>query len=248
MKLSIVIPAYNEEKYLGDCLEAITRDLNSLILGGQRAVEIVVVNNASQDRTGEVARSFANVKVVDEPQKGLVFARKAGYEASSGDLVANIDADTRMPVGWLSQVFETFESNGKLVALSGPYNYYDLSNWTNFWVLFFYLPGFATHLVLGPLGKGGMVQGGNYVIKRQTLEQMGGFDTSIKFYGEDTDIARRASQLGKVKFDFGLFMYTSGRRLAQEGVITMAIKYSINFFWTLVTARPFSKDYVEIEK
>ena len=95
MRLSIVVPAYNEEAYLPDCLESIliqTRDL-------AEPAEIIVVNNASTDRTPEVALGYPGVRVVDEPRKGLTFARQAGYAASTGDLVANVDSDSRR-AGW----------------------------------------------------------------------------------------------------------------------------------------------------
>jgi hypothetical protein len=70
-----------------------------------------------------------------------------------------------------------------------------------------------------------MVQGGNFVLRRDALKKIGGFNTAIAFYGEDTDIARRMSQVGSVKFTFGLKMYTSARRLKHEGIFTMAGRY-----------------------
>jgi hypothetical protein len=75
MRLSFVVPAYNEEAYLPACLESVlaqTRELGD-------AVEIIVVNNASSDRTREVALGYSGVRVVDEPRKGLTFARQAGF-------------------------------------------------------------------------------------------------------------------------------------------------------------------------
>ena len=80
MRLSFVIPAYNEERYLGGCLESIleqTRDLPD--------TEIVVVNNASTDGTRDVALSYPRVRLVDEPRKGLTYARQAGF-ARAADL------------------------------------------------------------------------------------------------------------------------------------------------------------------
>jgi len=58
-----------------------------------------------------------------------------------------------------------------------------------------------------------------------TLTFAGGFDTSITFYGEDTDVARRISRVGTVKWTFKLPMYTSGRRLAHDGVMRTGIRY-----------------------
>lgn len=244
MKLSIVIPAYNEENYIGRCLESIAIEK----VRDNFDVEIIVVNNASVDRTGEVARSFPFARVVDEPRKGLVRARQTGYEASTGDLVANVDADTLMPEGWINRVFEEFSTDPNLVALSGPYVYYDLSFFTNWLVLFWYrmgkIIGFFNTLITRRSET--MLQGGNFVLRRSALEQVDGFDLNFDFYGEDSAIARKMSSQGKVKFTFHLPMYTSGRRLRVEGVLTMAWKYGINFLWTIVFGKPYTKKYKDI--
>ena len=77
-----------------------------------------------------------------------------------------------------------------------------------------------------------MVQGGNFVLRRDGLEKIGGFDTSISFYGEDTDIARRMNQVGMVRWTLRLKMFSSARRLKHEGSFTMAWRYAPNYFWT----------------
>ena len=119
MKLSFVIPAHNEEVNIGECLSSILRELE----GKPYTVEIIVVNNASTDNTGRIARRFPGVRVVDEPRKGLVIARQAGLTRATGDLVANVDADTRIPPGWIEKVLAEFEKDPKLVCLSGPFIY-----------------------------------------------------------------------------------------------------------------------------
>jgi glycosyltransferase involved in cell wall biosynthesis len=243
MKMSFVIPAYNEEDFIGDCLNSIIKEIDRKNFD----VEIIVANNASQDNTGEVAASFRGVKVVHEPQKGMVRARNAGYLVSSGDLIANVDADTRIPPGWVEKVFAEFEKDPNLVALSGPYIYHDLSWINRFLVRIFYYLGYITHIINHfVLGKGAMLQGGNFIVRRSALEAIGGYDTSIDFYGEDTDIARRIQKMGKVKFTFGLPMHTTGRRLKREGIVATGLRYSANYFWVLFFKKPFSKKYSDI--
>lgn len=116
MKLSFVIPAYNEEAMIHGCLASIVGELAK----GSYNAEVLVVNNSSTDRTKEIALSFPHVTVVDEMRKGLVFARRAGFLASSGDIIANVDADTRLTKGWVDTVMREFTKDEKLVALSGP--------------------------------------------------------------------------------------------------------------------------------
>jgi glycosyltransferase involved in cell wall biosynthesis len=236
LKLSFVIPAYNEESYLGRCLESIIREIEN----SSRDAEIIVVNNASTDETKAVAASYPPVTVVDEPRKGIVKAREAGYLAATGDLIANIDADNMLPEGWLERVFKEFSKNERLAALSGPLIYYDLSLLYRFQTRAFYVIGYLTYLLNHYiLRKGGMLQGGNFVVRRSALEAIGGYDTNIDFYGEDTDIARRMQKAGRVKFTFGLPMYSSGRRMAKEGLFYTGVRYALNYLWVIFLKRPF---------
>jgi glycosyltransferase involved in cell wall biosynthesis len=245
MRLSFVVPAYNEETYLPACLESIlaqTRELGD-------AVEIIVVNNASTDRTREVALGYPGVRVVDEPRKGLTFARQAGFAASTGDLIANVDSDSRLTPGWVGIVLKSFSADPKMVALSGPFVYYDLTPQQRVSVQVFYAIAFLVYAFNRyVLRAGSMVQGGNFVLRRDALEKIGGFNTAIAFYGEDTDIARRMNQVGTVKFTFDLKMFSSARRLKQEGMLTMASRYTINYFWTTFRKKPFTEEYIDIRE
>jgi glycosyltransferase involved in cell wall biosynthesis len=243
MKLSFVIPAYNEEALLRPCVHSI---MAQLAQEGMDA-EIIVVNNASTDRTREVAASLAGVRVVDEPHKGLVRARQAGFVAATGDLIANIDADTRLTPGWIAQVHTCFLRDPALVALSGPCMYDDLSAPVRVGVWLFYALAFVSYLATRfVLNRSSLLQGGNYVIRRDALRAIGGYNTAIEFYGEDTDAAYRLHQLGKVVFTLRLPIYASGRRLAAEGVFTMGVKYSLNYLWIILFRKPFSKSYRDI--
>ena len=245
MRLSFVIPAYNEEKHIGKCLDSITREIKK----GDYDIEIVVVNNASTDRTREIASQYKNVRVVDEPKKGLLWARRAGFLAATGDLIANVDADTILTPRWVEKVFKEFSRDPKLLALSGPFIYYDLPPKTAFLVKFFYYIGYLTYLINHfILRTGAMLQGGNYIVRRSALHAIGGYDTRIEFYGEDTDIARRINKIGKVKFTFRLPIYTSGRRLNGEGPFTIGLRYAMNYFWVILFKRPFSLNSNDIRE
>src|SRR5207247_7283180 len=127
MKLSFIIPAYNEEKYLGKCLDSILLEIERSKVNA----EVIAVNNASTDHTRDIAAAYSSIKIVDEPRKGLSQARQSGYEASTGDVIANVDADSILPAGWIETVVSRFSKSQKLVALSGPQVFYDLPASTN---------------------------------------------------------------------------------------------------------------------
>ncbi len=243
LKISFVIPAYNEELLLGNCI-------NSILQAAKPSgceIEIIVVNNASTDNTKIIAASFPSVHVVDEPLKGLSRARQSGFAASTGDLIANIDADTMITPDWINIVFREFTKNPKLSALSGPFIYHDVPRSLRVQIRIFYYAAFISYAFNRfILRVGSMLQGGNFVIRRSALEAVGGFNPEFVFYGEDTDIARRLHKIGQVRFTFGLPAYSSGRRIVEEGALTMAARYASNHFWTIFFKKPFTKEFLDI--
>lgn len=231
MKISFVIPAYMEEKSIGACIESVQKALAAEPVDAEI---IVVVNGQKRDSTMEIAKGYAGVSVI-ESEQGLTKARKAGVLASTGgphDVVAFIDADTRMPEkGWISFAVEEFRRDPKLVALSGPYYYYDLSVGQNCLVKIFYGVGYLLYLLNRfVLNMGSMLQGGNFLVRKDALMKLGGYDTSVEFFGEDTNMAVKLHRLhmGGVKWTWQLVMPTSGRRLAEKGIMRTGLTYALN--------------------
>ena len=117
-RISVVIPAYNEEEYLGTCLEAITDQ-------AYKPFEVIVVDNGSLDQTVAIAQSFPGVRVVAEPTHGIFAAVTTGFDEARGSIIARTDADSRPEADWLEAIVKAFEDEA-LSALSGPIYYYDL--------------------------------------------------------------------------------------------------------------------------
>jgi glycosyltransferase involved in cell wall biosynthesis len=234
IKLSVIIPAYNEEKYIASSLESLIEK------AGKDIYEIIVVDNASTDNTAAIASKFKGVKVVREERKGLTRARQAGLMAAKGDLVAYIDADTHIKPHWFAYVKKEFSRNKRLVCLSAPYSLYDVSKWKrmltwSYWNLLAY----PTYMLLMKY----MVLGANFVAKRSVLLKIGGFDETIEFYGEDTDIARRLHKIGKVKFLRKSLVSSSARRMEAEGWLKIGLKYTTNFVSEVLLHRPANQKY-----
>lgn len=224
-KVSIVIPAHNEEKYIAETLAAVCAlDYPDF--------EVIVVDNASSDKTGEIARQFPaeNIRVVREEKKGLLHARERGRVEARGEIIANIDADCRPSKDWLSVAVKHFEKQN-VVAVSGPYDYHDGSKFFRassilFQKTFYPLMSFALQAVK----KNGVLIGGNTLIRAEVLNDAGGYDTSIIFYGEDTNTAKKLSKRGKIVFSPKVVMKTSARRFQEEGTLRIAGKYLYHFF------------------
>jgi glycosyltransferase involved in cell wall biosynthesis len=203
---SVVVCAYNEEHLLPHCL-------HSLLRQSFPPHEILVINNASTDGTAAVA-SIPGVRVVDEPRKGLVIARETGRRHSTGDVLVYIDADCRAPDDWLKRVAQEFSRANPPVAVSGPYRFYD---WDAFGCvlvrMYDYSVAMVTHMLAQYVFRlGAVLYGGNFAVTRRALDAIGGFDTSIEFHGEDTNLARRVAKIGRIRLSQPCYVFTSARR------------------------------------
>ncbi len=236
MIVSIVIPAHNEEKLIGRCIESILNNTPPEL------IDIIVVDNASTDKTADIARSHPKVTVLEESKKGTNAARDRGWKAAKGDLVTFIDADATLPKDWFLRMTEEFEKNPKLVAVSGPNYYPDLPFFSRNMLYYIWsLGGVITSLFTGYV-----VYGGNVMARRSALERMGGFDTSITFYGDDTDMGQRLSAQGPMKFMPSLYIYTSARRLQEEGILKTCMSYGLNFLSTALFKKAATKTHRDI--
>ncbi len=120
MLISVVVPVYNEERFLRACLES--------VLDQREPVhEIIVVDNGSDDGTERILAAYAGrIIVLHEPRRGVQHARNRGLDAAGGDVIGRIDADTRLRPGWSQGVRETF-AEPAVQAVTGPVTYYDVA-------------------------------------------------------------------------------------------------------------------------
>ncbi len=239
--VSVVVCAYNEEALLPACLHAILAQTRP-------PDEVLVVDNASTDRTGDVARAVRGVRVVDEPVKGLVVARETGRLAARGDILAYVDADCRPPIFWLERVERHFLERPALVGLTGPYRFYD-------WDLlgraivrgYDVLVAPPTHfLVHHLLQVGAIFYGGNFAVSRRALARIGGFDRSIEFHGEDTNLGRRLTGIGLVNVERDCWLWTSARRYRAMGKGAVFALYVRNFWSEILRHRPADHDHQDV--
>ena len=223
MKASIIIPAYNEEERIASVIQAVLeQDYGDF--------EVIVVDNASTDKTGDIARTFP-VTVVLESKKGTSAARECGRIHATGEIIANVDADCIPDKNWLSKGILYF-NNPRVVAVSGPYNYYD----AGFFLRIFLWCGFLLRWLVNQfvqlswVNYGGALVGGNTLIRSDILQKAGGYDTDIIFYGDEASIAKRILPYGKTVFAMPFYMETSARRFKREGVLRLSYQYLSTMF------------------
>ena len=207
-KLSIIIPALNEEKFLPNLLESLAKQT-------VKDFEVVVVDGSSKDRTVEVAQSFSRqlpqVNVIVSNRAGLPLQRNIGARAASNEWLVFIDADSVL-LPYFVERLEWFiaERNPRLFT-----SWFRPDSETSGDALFTLV---ANSFVEGsiyfrhPIAPGPLT-----VIRREVFDLVGGYDESYTF-GEDYDFTRRVTAMG-IKLEMlreTLYIY-SLRRVRREG-------------------------------
>ncbi len=182
--LSIIIPAFNEERYISATLEHINKAIAYLRTKSQRQVEIIVMDNASTDRTAEIAESLG-AKVLHETVRNIGHVRNVGAKAAAGDAFVFIDADVLVPENILARIGETMDSPecaGGAVTIDHRPKRTLIRLYLGFWK------------VLGKVF--GMAQGGTQFCRRSIFMELGGYDESL-YMGEDVDFYWRLTKYAK---------------------------------------------------
>lgn len=219
LRVSLVIPAFNEEGQLGACLDAIAAQ-------AVPPFEVIVVDNNSSDTTAAVAGSYPFVRVVREARQGLAFARDAGFDAARGDIIGRIDADTHLPADWLAIVQRLFADDTTCDAVSGSVSYYDIPLKR---VVSRIDLAFRRHIARR-LGRETYLFGANMAIRRSAWQAVRSEVCHARHLHEDFDLAVHLAEAGEydVRFEPALFAHVSAR----------CIDYSPHAFYVYALANP----------
>ncbi len=174
--VSVIIPAHNEEEYIRDCLESITRQTYPSHL-----LEILVVDNNSTDRTQKIANEFG--VTILEKSDGLVGSvRNFGARQSTGEILVFLDADCVVPYNWVEMGVSFLRSSHKLVFGGGCLVSDSPSFIEKYWVL----PSSSPQKDL---------LGACIFIYREDFEKAGLFDETISS-GEDSKLSSTLRGMG----------------------------------------------------
>ncbi len=204
-KISVIIPSFNEEKYIGHVLSALHRQTF-------QDFEVILVDNNSTDKTRELAKK-SHATVIIEKRKGIGLARNTGVKAAKGEILFFTNADTAPSPKVLETYANTFRDKN-VVAATGPM--VPLEKTTRF-IRFGYR--FASVSLAKFSFKVGMpaMSGSNIAMRKKAFEKAGGFNTSLETY-EDIDLIARVKKLGEVRYTDDAVVATSTRRIEAWGV------------------------------
>src|SRR3990167_31923 len=220
MDVSVIIPARNERGFIGFMLLA----LEQQIYDG--SWEAIVVDNASDDRTGDaVQTAFPWVRVIEEPVPGVQRARERGRVSAKGAILAFLDADTVPSVQWIENGLRYFR-DPSIVAVTGSYDFYDSGPVLQLDARFVSACVYPVALwFTQDIRHSGIMIGGNCFIRACALEDIGGFNTAIDFWGDDTDTAIRLPPGGGGGYARGGFCGGAAKRYYRDGIIRTLWNY-----------------------
>lgn len=189
-KVSVVVCAYNAADTLNDCL-------TSLAALDYPDYEVIVVNDGSRDRTGEIAHACEaidpHVRVIDIPNGGLSAARNVGLAEATGEIIAYTDADVRVEPDWLSYLIQPFLTS-TVVGSGGP-NVVPPED-PSIAQCVARAPGGPTHVLLSDR-VAEHVPGCNMAFRRDALLAIGGFNPVYLRAGDDVDVCWRLQAKGQ---------------------------------------------------
>jgi len=230
VKVSIVVPAYNEEKRIADTLNCLKKQTYP-------DIELIVVNNNSQDKTGMIAKQYCEA-VFLEKTPGYISAVNRGAKEATGTLITFCDADTLYPANWIQNVVNTFNKNKKAVVVYGTADTYD-SNWfSNKMNGFFYTQFLRLSRLFGLDNTSGF----NFVMKRDAFLKVGGYDPQFKKMSPDIELGKRLKSIGKVVFNPRIKVSSSFRRYQEGGVLSTQWMF-IKSWWAMVRGKVPDIDY-----
>lgn len=120
--ISVIIPVYNVECYLHRCVD-------SVLTQSFKDIEVILVDDGSTDNSGticdEYVRKDDRIKVIHKENGGLVSARKAGFEASCGKYIANVDSDDWLELNHLEVLYNALQAKGAEIAQCGYFIDYE---------------------------------------------------------------------------------------------------------------------------
>ncbi|PIT85509.1 glycosyl transferase [Candidatus Micrarchaeota archaeon CG10_big_fil_rev_8_21_14_0_10_59_7] len=205
MRVSVVIPTYNEGKRIAACIK-------SLKAQTLKPYEIIVADDESPDKTAAIAKKMG-ARVILVSKRRISAGRRAGAKAARGEIIACTDGDTVLDKNWLRELCAPF-SDSRVVSAHGAVFLTDGNSIDAALCRFFLNPYFAATNALGlPSGAGSSM-----AVRLSALKKIGGFDETL-VTGEDVDVQRRVRRFGRTVFIGDAVAYVSARRIRRWGYL-----------------------------
>ena len=192
MKITVIIPVYNEEKGIEKCLKSIINNTRS-------PDEIIVADGMSEDKTRELISQFSQVKLLSNTKRTAASGRNLAISAASGDIIVFTDGDCYADSKWIENIEKSFEYynldalGGKVVAAKAENKFEEFWNHLAWNVLMSF--GDVSYKVVDRTMNDAFVTA-NCAYRKDLLNKLNGFDEWFGNNAEDVDLSWRALSLG----------------------------------------------------
>lgn len=241
-KISIIVPALNEEKLIEKTLACFSSALRQ-----RYALELIVSDGGSADCTVEIAKKHADQVVQHTASRPQTIAegRNCGAAVASGELLVFINADTvpSDPEQFIAGLHTLLtDETQKFIAFAGPVaiaphqrKFFDrLFHWA-----------FNYYVRLLNIIRFGMARGECQIVRREAFFGVGGYRNHMAA-GEDFDLYKRLARTGRIGYAPQLAVYESPRRFRRYGYLKVFALWSLNGLAVLLLRRSYSKKWEEI--
>lgn len=238
VKLSIIIPALNEENYIGNLLSDLTtQDIDA------SDIEVIVVDSGSTDKTVEVVRDYddqLNISVVNT-SKGVAKARNAGADTAKGEWLLFLDSDVRLDSDFLTKSLQELASKKLDIASNVMYS-------QSRKLIDIIGTGLAERY-MRLFSKSRQPMAGGYCIwiKRSLHKRLGGFDTKLVQAEDHEYLARARKQGGRFAYLKSKPIRVSLRRFEEHGRIRMLWRYFKSEIYRFSHGGRIEKDIINYE-
>lgn len=232
MRFSFVIPALNEEKLIGNCIDSITPQL-------LKEDEIIVVDNGSRDKTAQIAKKLG-CRVVGEKEKGIGPARNRGAKEARGEIICFVDADGVLSKNWLLEARKSLKGKDVVVVdgliIFAHKNVFKLIFY-NIYTLLVYLGLILSGLLL----KKHYFTGNNMAIRKDIFKKLGGFEPVVS---EQLYLSKKFWNLkkGRGVLNPKMVIYQSSRGFDRAGYVRTIV------FWAIAALKKRSSKYYSFER
>lgn len=240
--ISIIVPVYQEEFILDKVLNVYTEKLRN-----KYSMELIVSDGGSTDNTMNIAEEYADKIALHErdDRQSIAEGRNNGADLASGQVLVFINGDTipANPEDFFEHIYNwAIMKNSGTDAYACPVNVFPEEELTKDKIFYRLHNSYVRFLNFIGLGMG---RGECQIIRKEIFEQAGRYNNEI-IAGEDFDLYRRISAIGKIKYEKKLMVYESPRRFRKCGYIRTIFNWLVNAVSVMFYGKSISRDWEAI--